>query len=150
MGALGTIPAWAVVASCGLLNQLLKLLLYSLAHRRLALTAAAQGNGLPSLPAALLSCLTVLVSLRAGWNSAESGFALVFAVIVVHDTLKMGWLADHQREALVSLLDHLEQQGETERRAVAYLDPRSHHPGHVAMGLVLGGAFALAFGIDPR
>ncbi len=71
----------------------------------------AQGNGLPSLPAALLACLTVLVGLRSGWSSPEAGFALVFAVIVVHDTFKMGWLADRQREVLAHLLDHLEERG---------------------------------------
>ena len=145
----GAVPAWAVVALCGVLNQVLKLILYSVARKRVALTAVAQGNGLPSLPASLLACLTVLVSLRSGWGSPEAGFALVFAVIVVHDTLKMGWLADRQREVLVHLLDHLDERAPRERRALEYLDPRAHHPAHVAVGLVLGGVFALAFGIAP-
>lgn len=143
-------PVWAVVAACGILVQLLKLLLYSLARKHLALTAAVQGNGLPSLPAALLACLVVVVSLRVGWASAEAGFALVFAVIVVHDSLKMGWLADRQRAALVRLLDHLDELDAPVRRAAAYLDPRAHHPAHVAVGLVMGGVFALAFGPGPR
>ena len=144
------LPIWALVGLCGVFNQTLKLALYSVARRRIALTAVAQGNGLPSLPAALLACLTVLVSLRSGWSSAEAGFALVFAVIVVHDTLKMGWLADRQREVLVRLLEHLDERGARGQRALAYLDPRAHHPAHVAVGLVLGGAFALAFGLAPR
>ena len=144
------LPVWAVVIACGVFSQILKLVLYSLAHRRLAVAAVAQGNGLPSLPATVLSCLTVAVSMRSGWNSSAAGFALVFALIVIHDTLKKGWLADKQRAALVSLLDHLDEWGETERRALAYLDPRAHNPVHVAAGVVLGAAFALAFGLDPR
>ncbi|MFO7609202.1 MAG: divergent PAP2 family protein [Candidatus Krumholzibacteriia bacterium] len=143
-------PVWAVVAACGVLVQLMKLLMYSLARKHLALTAAVQANGLPSLPAALLSCLVVVVTRSAGWESAEAGVALVFAVIVVHDSLKMGWLTDLQREALVRLLDHLEDLDAPARRAAAYLDPRAHHPAHVAAGLVLGGVFALAFGPGPR
>ncbi len=147
----GTGPSvWLVVFACGLLGQAVKFLLYSLAHRRPALTALVQGNGLPSLPAVILSCLVVAVSLRTGWGSSEAGFALVFAVIVVHDTLKMGWLADRQREALVQLLDHLDDRGDALRRAGAYLDPRAHNPVHVAVGLMLGGLFGLAFGMDPR
>jgi len=143
----GDVPSWVVVVACGIFTQVLKLILYSIARKRFALTAVAQGNGLPSLPAALLACLTVLVSLRRGWTSPEAGFALVFAVIVVHDTLKMGWLADRQREALVRLLDHLDERGDRGRRALEYLDPRAHNPAHVAVGLVLGGVFALAFGL---
>lgn len=144
------LPTWAVVTACAAMIQLLKLLLYSLARRHLAMAAIGQSNGLPSLPAALLSCLLVHVALRAGWSSPEAGFALVFAVIVIHDTLKMGWLTDSQRAALVRLLEHLDELGEPARRAAAYLDPRAHHPAHVAVGLVLGGVFALAFGIEPR
>jgi acid phosphatase family membrane protein YuiD len=138
------LPTWAAVAVCGLLAQLVKLVLYSAARRHLALTAFAQGNGLPSLPAALLTCLTVLVTLRVGWTAPETGFALVFAVIVVHDSLKLGWLADRNREALVRILAHVETSGGAERRALAYLDPRAHHPAHVAAGIVFGGLFALA------
>jgi len=144
------LPVWAIVAACGLLAQAVKLLLYSLAHRRLAVTSVVQSNGLPSLPAALLAGLVAAVTARSGWGSSEAGFALVFAVIVVHDTLKMGYLADRQRAALVDLLDHLQEHGEAVRRAGAYLDPRAHHPVHVAVGLVLGGLFALALAVPPR
>lgn len=150
MNALAALPTWAVVTACGIMIQLVKLLLYSLAQKHIALTAIGQSNGLPSLPAALLSCLLVLVAQRAGWSSHEAGFALVFAVIVIHDTLKMGLLADRQRAALVRLLEHLDELGEPARRAAVLLDPRAHHPAHVAVGLVLGGVFALAFGIEPR
>jgi acid phosphatase family membrane protein YuiD len=150
VAGLTALPTWAAVAACGLLTQLVKLLLYSAARRHLALTAFAQGNGLPSLPAALLSCLTVLVTRRAGWAAPEAGFALVFAVIVIHDSLKLGWLADRNREALVRILAHVEAKGEAGRWALAYLDPRAHHPAHVAVGIALGGLFALAFASAPR
>ena len=144
------LPTWAAVAACGLVFQLVKLVLYSAARRRLVLTAAAQGNGLPSLPATLLSCLTALTARRLGWEAPETGFALVFAVIVIHDTLKLGRLADRHRETLVTLLGRAEVRSEAARRALAYLDPRAHHPAHVAAGIVAGGLFALAFTSAPR
>ena len=150
MDVLRTLPTWAVVAVCGLAAQAVKLVLYSAARRHLALTAFAQGNGLPSLPAAVLACLAVLVGRRAGWAAPETGFALVFAVIVVHDTLKLGWLADRNREALVRILAHVRARGQAGRWALAYLDPRAHHPAHVALGIAFGGVFALAFAGMPR
>ena len=150
MDGVTALPTWAAVAACGLAAQLVKLGLYSAARRHLALTAFAQGNGLPSLPAALLSCLTVLVARRAGWGAPETAFALVFAVIVIHDSLKLGWLADRNREALVRILARVEARGEAGRWALAYLDPRAHHPVHVAVGIAFGGLFALAFAGAPR
>ena len=67
MAAQGSIPAWAVVAACGLAEP---------AAQAAAVLpgppapgpggASAQGDGLPSLPAALLSCLTVLMVAAGG------------------------------------------------------------------------------------
>lgn len=140
-------PVWAVVLLCALINQLTKLGAYSLTRGELAFAAFGQSHGLPSSPAAVLSCLLVLVTVRTGWQSAETGLCVVFAVIVIHDTVKLRIAAHRQREVVSQLVDTLKHPSPFQQHLADYLDPRTHHPAHVALGVVLGGLFALAFGL---
>ena len=145
MSAPGEWPIWLVVALCGVFAQSLKFILYSATGRELTLETFVQSNGLPSLPATLLACLLAQAIAREGWQSAETAFALVFAVIVVHDTVKLSGMADRQRAVLVHLLEEADGPGPVRRGFAAALDPRAHHPAHVAAGLLLGTLFGLAF-----
>jgi len=140
-------PAWLVIMGCGLGTQLSKFLVYSLTQRRLALGVLGQNYGIPSLTASLLTCLLVLVSMRQGWNSSQAGFAFVFAVIAVHDTIKLRVAASRQRQVVFRLVKSLEDAGPFHLRVADYLDPRTHHPAHVAGGVLFGSFFALAFGL---
>lgn len=142
-------PIWVLVLVSGLVGQLLKLTVYSIMKRRLDLALIAQGSGLPGLQASLLACLVVLVIARTGWKSGETAFALVFAVIVIHDTMKLTVAASRQREVVYHLVTSLPEAGEFHQRVAGFLDPRLHQVSHVAAGVVFGGLFALAFGIGP-
>jgi acid phosphatase family membrane protein YuiD len=145
----GQWPIWAVVLACGGAAQVVKVAAYSVANRRLALTVLGQSHGLPSLRSAVLACLLVRTALATGWRSGETGFAFVFAVIVVHDTVKLRLATSRQREALQSLVAALPGAGPVHQTVSEYLDPRVHHPSHVAVGAVFGALFALAFGMGP-
>lgn len=142
------LPIWLIVALCGVMIQTVKLLTYSVARRRVWLAVLGQSYGLPSLPGALLTCLAVLVGVRLGWNSSEFGFALIFAVIFIHDSVKLGFASRRHREAVFHLVLALQEGGPFRLRVADYLDPRTHHPAHVLTGMVLGGLFALAFGLE--
>lgn len=142
-------PVWAVVVSCGVISQLSKLAIYSVMKRHFDLALVAQGRGLPSLPATSLSCLLVLVVMRSGWNSSQAAFALVFAVIVIHDTVKLRIASTRQRAVLFHLVASLPEEGQIHKRVADYLDPRSHQVAHVALGMVFGALFGLAFGSQP-
>lgn len=141
-----TLPIWLIVGLCGVLVQLAKLAAYSVARRQFALAALGQSYGLPSLPGALLTCLAVLIGLRVGWASSEFGFSLVLAVILIHDTVKLGFASRRHREAVFHLVSSLDREGPLRLRVADYLDPRTHHPAHVVLGMILGALFALAFG----
>ncbi len=142
------LPIWLVVGLCGVVVQFAKLLAYSVARRRFALAALGQSYGLPSLPGALLTCLAVLVGLRLGWGSSEFGFALILAVIQIHDSVKLGFASRRQRAVVYRLVESLDRNGPLRLRVADYLDPRTHHPAHVLVGMILGALFALAFGIE--
>lgn len=142
-------PIWVVVLLCGFSAQIAKFIIYSVTNRHLDLSVLGQSHGLPSLPTALLSCLLLLTGLRQGWLSGEAGFALVFAVIVVHDTIKLRATASQQREVLYRLVVALPDAGPYHQRVAGYLDSRTHHPWHVVVGGLFGALFGLAFGTLP-
>jgi acid phosphatase family membrane protein YuiD len=150
MGAqLSQWPVWVVVVCCGALSQLFKLVVYSVTKRHLDLALIAHGRGLPSLQATSLTCLLVLVIMRSGWHSGQAAFALVFAVIVIHDTVKLRIAASRQREVLYHLVASLPEEGQFHQRVAGFLDPRMHQVSHVVVGMVFGALFGLAFGSQP-
>ncbi len=140
-------PAWLVIVGCAMGTQVLKALLYSLTQRRLAVGVLGQNYGVPSLTASVLSCLLVLVVMRQGWQSSQAGFAFVFAVIMVHDTIKLRVATKRNRQVVFRLVESLDQAGPFHMRVAGYLDPRTHHPAHVFAGVLFGSLFALAFGL---
>ena len=142
-------PVWLVVVACGTLVQVFKVAVYSITKRHFDLAVAAQGRGLPSLQASILSCLLVLVILRSGWSSGQTAFTLVFAVIVIHDTVKLRIAASRQRAVVFHLVASLPDAGHLHQRVAGFLDPRTHQVSHVVVGVVFGCLFALAFGIRP-
>ncbi|MFH1843338.1 MAG: divergent PAP2 family protein [bacterium] len=144
-----TIPIWGMVLLCGIIAQMCKLLIYSLLQKRLALSVLGQSVGLPSLHAAVLSCMTVLLTIESGWHATATSLALVFTVIVVHDTIRLKGENLQQRIVLHELIDNLAADSAFQRRIATLLTVRAHQPFHVAIGALFGLLFALAFGLPP-
>lgn len=141
---MGEWPLWALVGACAVAGQSAKFVLYSAVARRAEPSALFQGYGAPSLPAAVLACLLTLVTIQRGWASSEASFALVLAVVAVHDTVKLRLAATRQREIVHAIVTTEPAAGPLRRRVAGYLDPLSHHPAHVVAGLVFGVLFAVA------
>lgn len=139
-------PAWVLVLACGLCGQLIKAAAYCAVQGKFSAVVLVQSVGLPSLPATVLACLATLMAMNHGWGSVEAGFALVLAVVGIHDSLKLGGASRRHQEALYAIVDHLQEDERFPNLAVSYLDPRTHHPLHMVVGALLGGLFALAFG----
>ncbi|MFO7652447.1 MAG: divergent PAP2 family protein [Candidatus Krumholzibacteriia bacterium] len=140
-------PIWLLVVACGFAVQVVKVVAYSAAERRLQLTLLTRSTGLPSLPAAALTCLAVLLGLRDGWSASTTAAAVVFTTIVVHDGMRLRGVAEEQRRAVHRLVSNLPGDERFQQRVLGYLDPRAHHLGHVVVGVVFGALFALALGI---
>ena len=140
-------PVWAAVVTCGFTAQVFKLVVYSAAKGHFDLAILTHGRGLPSLQATILTCLLATVVMRSGWTSSQAAFALVFAVIVIHDTVKLRRAASRQREMVYHLVASLPEGGPLHRRVADYLDPRTHQVSHVVVGMLFGALFGLAFGL---
>lgn len=138
-------PLWLVVLICALCNQLFKLAAASLAHRRLAIAVLGRSTGLPSLHAATMTCLTVGVAMRDGVLAATTSVALVMAVIVIHDAVRLKGAAQQQRRSVYRLVRSVPGGSAFGARVADYLDVRAHHPVPVLAGSLFGAVFALAF-----
>ncbi len=147
MDGVASWPAWALVLLCGAAAQISKLVIYSAARGKLALRLLFQSVGLPSLHAAVLTCLTTVLTLRQGWHDPQTGVALVFAVIVVHDAMRLKGANQAQKEALLDILDLMPPDSRWQRQMASLLNVRVHHPLHVAIGVLFGLFFALALGV---
>ncbi len=138
-------PVWAVVLACGAANQTVKLLLNLAAGRRPAWPALLESVGLPSLHGAVMTCWTALLGLRAGWGAPETSLALVFATIVVHDSVRFKGTAQEQREVLWTLIVDLPGEHRLRGAAASLRRVWAHRPFHVATGALFGLLFALMF-----
>jgi acid phosphatase family membrane protein YuiD len=138
------VAIWLIVFLAAVAGQLLKVLLYSVAQRRLVLAALGQSAGLPSVHASVGGSLLTLCAVRFGWQSPEAAFALVFLVITVFDAMRVRAAAQEQRYLVYDLVRLAPAAGARRRRVVNYLDIIAHTPVHVAAGLVWGFLFALA------
>lgn len=139
-------PIWSLVIACGAAAQLAKLLAYSVARRRLILPMVTRSTGPPSLHASSMSCLVTLMGLRQGWGATETAAALVLAVVVIHDAVRLRGVREEQRLAVHVLVSEVPDARVLRQRVLDYLDPRAHHPAHVGIGVLFGVLFALAFG----
>jgi acid phosphatase family membrane protein YuiD len=139
------LPIWIIVLLCGAVTQLTKLLVYSGSQRRLALSVIGESVGLPSLHASVLTCLTIQVGFRAGWGATETALSFVFAVIVIHDAIRLKSDSLAQRMVLYNLVQSMPDASRLRSRSEAILNVRAHHPLHVATGALFGLLFAMAY-----
>ncbi len=142
------LPIWILTLLCGAANQLVKLVAAACVERRLPLHVLSESVGLPSLHAAVMTCLTTLLGLRAGWGAAETSLALVVTVIVIHDAVRFKASAQEQRAVLSWLVKHLEEEERFRGPAANLSRVWSHRPFHVASGVLFGLVFALVFAGD--
>lgn len=141
---------WVVVTLAAASCQVAKLVAYSAVQRRLNLMLIAQSAGLPSLHAVVGAALLTLLVLYLGFGAPESSVALVFLVISVFDSVRVRGAAQAQRRLVRDLVLRSAHANRFEQRVARYLDPIAHAPAHVAVGLVWGCLFAVAFAAPPR
>jgi acid phosphatase family membrane protein YuiD len=86
------------------------------------------------------------VGLQSGWKTTEAALALVLAVIVIHDAIRLKSATQQQRVVLYQLVQAVPGMGHFHRQVASILNVRAHHPLHVAIGALFGLLFAMAFG----
>lgn len=133
----------------GTATQLLKLVLYGVAHRRLNLRILVTTNGLPSLHAVVFSSLAIVVGLEHGFRSPLFVATWIFGGIVLHDLIKVQGSVGLGRatgRALARAIDDDTDEEIWSERWTGLLSDRGHRPLHVGVGMLLGFLTAFAWG----
>jgi acid phosphatase family membrane protein YuiD len=147
--AANQLPIWVLVLLCSLAVQLSKVLIYSMARRKLAIDMMGESVGLPSLHAANLTCMTALLAIRLGWDATLTGLGVVFTVIAIHDAMRLKSASANQRLVLYELIQTVPGASRFQQEALDILTNRAHRPLHVAFGVLFGLLFALAVSEPP-
>jgi acid phosphatase family membrane protein YuiD len=94
-------------------------------------------GGMPSSHSASVCAMATIIGLREGVGSAIFGFAVLFALIVMYDALKVRRSSGEQGAALVQLIK--EQKSKIGLPRVA--------KGHTSLEVALGGLLGIAVGL---
>ena len=136
-----TLDPWLVVILAGILCQLMKFLLYSLANRSLSLRILVTTNGLPSLYAVTFGCLTTMTGMDRGFFSPLFSMTIILSGIILHDAIRLQGSVDRGGRTALLVAQRFEE-GDGRYRWIQQLMPllgdRRHRPLHILIGLALG------------
>lgn len=81
-----------------LLGQGFKFVYQSLRHKKFQLQHFMDLGGMPSTHSAMVASLATIVGLTEGWNSSLFGSTVIYALIIVHDALRLrNVVGEHSR-----------------------------------------------------
>lgn len=86
---------------CGMLVQLLKSIIYSIAEREANIGRLFQADGMPNLHATVFGSLSTTVGLKYGFSSILFAITATYAFIIIHDTMKV----KREKEKQVGILN---------------------------------------------
>lgn len=94
-------------------------------------------GGMPSAHSAAVTAMVTIIGLKDGINTGLFGLALLFAVIVMYDAVKVRGSAGEQGVAIHKLIKATGSKVSLPRVA------KGHTPTEVALGAVLGAAIGI-------
>ncbi len=121
---------------CGVLIQFLKVILYSIVDKRIAIERFVQPHGMPNLHSAVFGSLFTIVGIKYGVSSILFSFAATFSIIIIHDTMRLKGEKGKQVHLLNLLLTSIDSQNDLEgQNALRVIQFR---PFDVLSGAVIG------------
>jgi acid phosphatase family membrane protein YuiD len=121
---------------CGFLIQILKVILYSIVEKRVAVERFVQPHGMPNLHAAVFGSLFTLVGIKYGVSSILFSFTATFSIIIIHDTMRLKGEKGKQVHLLNVLLSSIDSQNDLEGSKSLRVIP--FRPFDVMSGAVIG------------
>ena len=127
--------AWAIA-------QVTKVIIYSIAQRRLNLRVLAETGGMPSSHSAVVVALATRVGIDTGLSSVPFALATVFAAVVMYDAAGVRRAVSLQARVLNRMLtEMIEAQHVNESRLRELI---GHTPFEVFVGALLGALSAIS------
>jgi acid phosphatase family membrane protein YuiD len=99
---------------CGIMIQFLKVFLYSIVEKRVAVERFVQPHGLPNLHSAVFGSLFTVVGIKYGVSSILFSFVATFGIIIIHDTMRLKGEKGKQVHLLNLLLSRIDSEQDME------------------------------------
>ena len=131
---ISSLAAWATA-------QILKTIIYAIAHRELDLERLFGDGGMPSGHSATVTALSVTAGIEYGLDSAPFAIAAVLAIVVMHDAMGVRLEAGKHAKALNELMNLVSSKDLTPDDKLKEL--LGHTPLQVCFGALLGLLVAL-------
>ncbi|MBN2185721.1 MAG: divergent PAP2 family protein [Candidatus Krumholzibacteriota bacterium] len=93
---------------CGVLVQILKSIIYSVAEREANIGRLFQADGMPNLHATVFAALSTTVGLKYGFSSILFAVTATYTFIIVHDTMKVKREKEKQVGILNSIISNIQ------------------------------------------
>jgi acid phosphatase family membrane protein YuiD len=134
---------YLVPITCGIFIQIIKLVLYLAAEKRVNIGALTQIDGMPNLHSAVFSSLAASIGIKYGFSSILFSLVGGYSVIIIHDTMRL----KGEKGKQTSVLNRIISSSESYRDIAPDGDLRAlrFEPLDVLCGTALGiiGAFML-------
>ena len=130
-------PALLITIAIQFGCQVFKVVYYSIRNRRLEAHRLFSTGGMPSAHSAFVAALTVSVGLVDGWQSGAFTVAVVLAIIVVFDAVRLRRTVDHHSRVLREMIALLPDQRPQFNPPVV-----GHSASEVVAGIVVGAVLA--------
>ena len=131
---INSLAAWAAA-------QVLKTIIYAIAHRELDLERLFGDGGMPSGHSATVTALSVTAGIEYGLDSPAFAIAAILATVVMHDAMGVRLEAGKHAKALNELMDLVSSRDMSSDDKLKEL--LGHTPLQVCFGALLGLTVAL-------
>ena len=93
---------------CGFLIQIIKLMLYCVAEKKVNIGKLTQADGMPNLHSAVFSSLSACIGIKFGFSSILFALAAVYSAIIIHDTMRLKGEKGKQTHLLNRIISSVE------------------------------------------
>ncbi|HVO76823.1 MAG TPA: divergent PAP2 family protein [Candidatus Bathyarchaeia archaeon] len=93
---------------CGLIVQIIKMLIHLMTDGKISISKLTQIDGLPNLHSAVFSSLSVTVGIKYGYSSILFSLVAVYSVIIIHDTMRLKGEKGKQTHLLNRIISSVE------------------------------------------
>lgn len=97
---------------CGVIVQILKLIIYSLVNRNLDIGKLFKADGMPNLPATVFGALSAVIGLKYGYSSILFAVTATYSVIIMHDTMRVKREKEKQTGMLNTIITNVQEYGD--------------------------------------
>ena len=130
-----------IPALSGVSAQIVKFVLYYILHKKINFKRLFEMGGIPSSHTAAVTSLSLVVGLKAGWDSPIFAVTILFSFLVIYDAGGLRRAAGRQASLLNKIVDEIYESGKfSEKKLVELL---GHTPVEIILGIIYGIFFTM-------